>query len=289
MCPLWKWLLSPSQLKHFAMEIKDISRADILDILFEGRNKDYGAYDLRKTYNRRLTKALAATASVCLLLIGGYTWAGKGRVSKVAPVVVDDVTLATAVQEQPVIPPPPVPKPPVQVATIRSTTIRIVPDEQVKPQDVPPADIPDQVKIGTSTHDGDLSGDIVDAPSGNGVAPGVIELPKKPEEDNTIYTFVEIESSYPGGTNAWIRFLRKNYTVPEEAVDKNISGTVLVQFIVNKEGNVSDVKAVSGLEILSAEAVRAISKSGKWIPAIMNGRKVNSYKRQPIIVRLADQ
>ncbi|HVU57251.1 MAG TPA: energy transducer TonB, partial [Puia sp.] len=248
-------------------------------------------YDLRKTYNRRLTKALAATASLCLLLIGGYTWAGKGRVSNAPMLVIDDsVFLVDPVHEQPVLPPPPVPKPQVPVATIQSTTIRIVPDEQVRPQDVPPpSDIPDDVRIGTSTHDGELSGDIVEAPSGSGVTQGVIEPPKKPEEDETIYTTVEIESSYPGGTSAWIRFLKKNYTVPEEAIDKNISGTVIVQFIVNKEGNVSDVKAVSGPELLSAEAVCAISKSGKWTPAIMNGRKVNSYKRQPIVVRLTDQ
>ena len=184
------------------MQIQDISRADILDILFEGRNKDYGAYDLRKTYNRRLTKALTATASICLLLIGGYTWAGGSGSSKTAMPTVDDITLANAVHEQPVVPPPAVPKPQVQLATIKSATIRIVPDQQVKPEDVPPPnDATDQVKIGTANHDGELSGDIVEAPSsGNGVQ-NVIEAPKKAEDDKTVFWSVEIESSYPAGWN----------------------------------------------------------------------------------------
>ncbi|HVV03828.1 MAG TPA: energy transducer TonB [Puia sp.] len=266
------------------MQIQEISRADILDILFEGRNKDYGAYDLRKTYNRRLTKALAGMASICLLLIGGYTWAGKGHVSKIAPVVVDDVTLANALHEQPVTPPP-VPKPHLQVATIRDATIHIVPDQQVKPQDVPPPnDIPDEVKIGTATHDGELSGDIVEAPSSGNGTRNVIEQPKRSEEDTKVYETVEIESYYPGGVESWKRFLLKNFRVPDE-----VSGTVIVKFIVDKEGNVSDVEAISGPDELKTEAVRVIKKSGKWTPAIQNGRKVNSYKKQPIIVRLENE
>lgn len=266
------------------MQIQDISRADILDILFEGRNKDYGAYDLRKTYNRRLTKALTAMASICLLLIGGYTLAGGSRSSKTCTFVRDDsVMLIEPVKEQPVIPPP-VPKPQPQLATIKSTPPVIVPDQQVKPEDVPPPnDATDQVKIGTDTHGGELSGDIVEAPSSGTGVQNVIEAPKK-EEDETIYRSVEIESTYPGGLESWKRFLLRNFRVPDE-----VSGTVIVQFIVDKEGNVSDVKAISGPDALQAEAVRVIKKSGQWTPAIQNGRKVNSYKKQPIVVRLENE
>ena len=114
------------------MEANKILSADILDLVFEGRNKDYGAYDLRKTYNRRLAKALAATASICLLLIGGYTLAGGTRSARMAPMVTDEVNLATAVREQPVAPPPPAPRPQQQVATIRSTGHRTGPASQAR-------------------------------------------------------------------------------------------------------------------------------------------------------------
>ena len=63
----------------------------------------------------------------------------------------------------------------------------------------------------------------------------------------------------------------------------------MVEFIVNKEGNVSNVQALSGPEVLRQEAVRVIKKSGKWNPGIQNGRKVNSYKRQPIVIQLQNE
>jgi protein TonB len=168
---------------------------------------------------------------------------------------------------------------------MKSATIRIVPDQQVKPEDVPPPnDVVDHVQISTVTRDGDLSDNFVPTASGNGAAGNVIEQPKRPEEDVTVYETVEIESSYPGGLESWKRFLIKNFRVTDE-----VSGTVIVKFIVDKEGNVSDVEAISGPDELKAEAVRVIKKSGKWTPAIQNGRKVNSYKRQPIVVRLENE
>ncbi len=276
------------------MEIQEISRADILDILFEGRNKDYGAYQLRKTYNRRLARALAGMVSVCLLLIGGYTLAGKGR-SKVKLVEMSpDIILADApAKEKPIIPPPPVVRtPPPPVAMIRNTIPHVVPNDQVRPEDVPPTDdkLNEDVKIGPVNKDGSAFDGTVTGPPVAGTGAGtVIEAPKKQDDDETIFRSVEIESIYPAGMQAWLRFLSKNYRVPEEAISTETSGTVIVQFVVDKEGNVSDVQAVEGPEVLRAEAVRVIKKSGKWTPAIQNGRKVNSYKRQPIIVKLENE
>lgn len=270
------------------MDIQQIPRADLLDILFEGRNKDYGAYELRKAYNRRLTKAMAATAAVCLLLIGGYTLAGKIRPSKVYKPPVEDVILKKVVTETPVI--PPVIKIPQQqqVAMIRNTIPRVVPDPDVKPEDVPPPDESlNDVKIGNANVKGAADDGTVGPPSNGTAAVGVIEAPKKDDEE-TIFTRVEIESTYPAGMQAWLRFVSKTYRVPDEAINTGVDGTVVVQFIVDKEGNVSDVQAISGPEVLRAEAVRAIKKSGKWTPAVQNGRKVNSYKKQPITVRLDD-
>jgi len=267
------------------MEIQQIARADILDIIFEGRNKDYGAYDLRKTYNRRLTKAMAGMASICLLLIGGYTLAGGTGPSKAQMLVIDDSVTLAAAHEPPVVPPPPVPKPQVQVATRQDTPPLIVPDHQVRPEDVPPPnDSLDHVQMSTVTRDGDPSDGVVPTASGNGTVQNVIEPPKKQEDDETVIDVVEIESTYPGGPAAWTRFLTKNFRAPDE-----VSGTVIVKFIVDKEGNVSDVEAISGPEELRAEAVRVIKKSGKWTPAIQNGRKVNSYKRQPIRVEVRSE
>lgn len=109
--------------------------------------------------------------------------------------------------------------------------------------------------------------------------------PEKDYTDSIVFTKVEIEAEYPGGPAAWQRFLIKNLRYPQELLDDDIlTCTAVVQFIVDKEGNVSDVEAVSGPEAFSAESVRLIRKSGKWVPAVQGGRQVRSLKIQPIIV-----
>ena len=83
-----------------------------------------------------------------------------------------------------------------------------------------------------------------------------------------------------------MRYLGKSLKYPQEAIDNEVQGTIVVQFIVDKEGNVSDVEAVSGAQELRDEAIRVIKKSGKWTPAVQNGRQVKSYKKQPIVFKL---
>jgi protein TonB len=198
--------------------------------------------------------------------------------------------LSLAPDNPPPSPPPPQPvvkTPP--VATIRVTPPRVVPDDQVKPDEAPPEnkDIED-VKIGTANKDGVKDAGLDVAPPSDG-GKGLVVAPKK-EEDEVIFSKVEIESSYPGGMPAWARFLHKNLNYPEDAMERGIQGPVMVQFIVDKEGNVSDIEVVSGPTDggLREEAIRVIRKSGKWTPAIQNGRVVKSYKRQPVIFQMAE-
>jgi protein TonB len=130
---------------------------------------------------------------------------------------------------------------------------------------------------------------VVAPPASDGVAKGIVEKPKQDEEP-PIWTKVEIESTYPAGPEGWLRFLNKNLHYPEDAQNNEISGVVMVQFIVDEKGNVSNVQAVSGPESggLREEAVRVIKKSGNWTAAIQNGRQVKSYKRQPITFKMGD-
>jgi TonB family protein len=121
----------------------------------------------------------------------------------------------------------------------------------------------------------------------------------KEKENNTnekspndiVFTKVDVEASYPGGYQGWEDYLIKSFHYPQEAVNKEIKGTIVVQYIVDKEGNVSDVKAISGTKKggLREEAIRVIKNSGKWIPAMQNGHAVSAYKRQPIQFMLQDQ
>ena len=276
------------------MESNKILNADILDIIFEGRNKEYGAYQLRKTYNRRLLIALAAMAGIILFIFLAYLISnamGSDKDSK--KLVVQDVQLQEVKQEEkkepPPPPPPPKPEPP-KVEITKFTPPKIVKDEEVKEEEKPPeVEKLEETKIGTINQEGEKDQGIV-APPVSDEGKGVIEAPKKDETDyDKTFTKVEIESEYPGGASAWQRYLNKNLRYPQDAIDNEIQGTVIVQFIVDKAGVVSDVEAIAGPNELRDEAVRVIKKSGQWTPAVQNGRQVKSYKKQPIVFRLEAQ
>ena len=275
------------------MDVNKILSADILDIIFEGRNKEYGAYDLRKTYNSRLIKAIIGTAVVILLLFGGYMLSNLDGGNKKAAMVVQDVQLEEVTQKKDEPPPPPPPKiEPPKVEMAKFTPPKIVKDNEVKEEEKPPEQEKlEDTKIGTVNQEG-VKDEGITAPPVSDAGKGVVEAPKKDDEDyDKTFTKVEIESEYPGGAGAWLRYLNKNFRYPDDAVNNEIQGTVVVQFIVDKEGNVSDVQAISGPENggLREEAMRVIKKSGKWTPAVQNGRQVKSYKKQPIVFKLEAQ
>lgn len=272
------------------MESNKILQADILDILFEGKNKEYGAYELRKTYNGRLLKAIGVTATVILLIFVGGIVSGSGTKKVAVAPPVADVDISSLKKDDP--PPPVIPPPKIEQPQVRMTQFtppRIVPNDEVKPDEHPPVnDDLDNVKIGAVNKDGADDVGVVAPPSSDG-GKGVVEVPKKDPEPE-IWTKVEIESTYPTGPDGWLRFLNKNLHYPDDAQNREIQGVIMVQFIVDEKGNVSNVQAVSGPEEggLREEAVRVIKKSGLWTAAIQNGRQVKSYKRQPITFKMGD-
>ena len=275
------------------MEISTILTADILDILFDGRNKEYGAYDLRRTYKRRLTLSITVMLSVICLLFIGFAFAGKNKKlpPEFEPKVIELASITPPVQ--PVEPPPPPPPPkmpePPKVEILKFTPPKIVPDNEVKKDEMPETEKMVDTKIGNFNQDGVKDEGLVAPPIETGDK-GIIVAPQKEEEDwNKTFTKVEIESEYPGGPRAWQRFLRDNLRFPDEAADAGVEGFVVVQFIVDVEGNVSDVVAVSGPQELRAEAIRVIKRSGKWTPAIQNNNKVKSYKKQPLGFKLGSE
>jgi len=122
------------------------------------------------------------------------------------------------------------------------------------------------------------------------IAPPVEEDSISIKKDDSVAFFMcnlEEEAEYPGGFGAWQHFLSKTLKCPTDSMGNGISGIVVVQFIVNEDGNVTDVKAISGSEPLIKEAVRVIKKSNKWTPArrVSSGRNIKSYKKQPFIFR----
>ena len=268
------------------MEANKILSSDFLDLLFEDRNKAYGAYDLRKTYNRRITRALVITAALAILLIGGSLLASEIKKGKNKKFKQQEITLQDIKQEEKKdIPPPPPPPPktePPKVEMKQFTPPVIKKDEEVE-KPPPPQEELKEAKIDVVDQEG-IKDEGIATPTQIDEGKQIVEE-KKEEDENKIFDKVEIDAAFPGGDAAWRRFLERNLnaSTPSDNGASEGTYTVMVQFVVDKEGNISDVRALTnhgyGME---EEAVKVIRKGPKWTPAIQNGRNVKAYRRQPI-------
>ncbi len=276
------------------MEANKILNADLLDIIFEGKNKSYGAYELRKSYASRLKKAMAAMFIALAVILVGSVLANKVGDTGKEDIDVIDTQMAEIKKDEPVVipppPPPPVkPPPPPEINQVKFTPPKVVKDEEVKPEEKI-EEIKDDAAISTKTVETENKVQIVQAPvEDKGTV--VAEVPVA-DDEGKVFNKVEIEAAYPGGTAAWVKYLRNNLDA-NTPVDNGASEgtyTVIVRFIVSKDGSISDVVSETkhgfGME---AEAMKIIKKGPKWTPAQQNGRFVNAYRRQPITFVVQEQ
>lgn len=277
------------------MEANKILDADILDIIFDGKNKAYGAYQLRKTYNSRMGKAMIAVGVLLILVVGGVLLAGfiSAKNAKDELTVVDTKMAEVKKDEPPPPPPPPpppTPPPPPEIKQIQFTPPKIVKDEEVKKDEVIKELEPDAV-ISTKTVESDNTKQVVQAPVED-KGTQVVEVPVKAVEEDKVFTKVEIEAEYPGGTGAWKKFLERNLNGQVATDNSAPTGTytVVVRFIVAKDGSVSDITPETSVGYgMENEAVRAIKKAPRWTPAQQNGNVVKAYRRQPITFKVAEE
>ena len=272
------------------MEPNKILSASLIDVIFDGRNKEYGAYELRKNDSQRTKVALSATIAIVALVLTGTTLANSFKKESVQNNADPGIVL-TQVEElkPPEELPEPEKKPEVeQVKTEKLTFIAIMPDDEVK--DSPPSqeDLIDS-KIGLEKQEG-IVDDGISRPEeiDKGVGKGIIDdiVITQPDEP---FTTVEIDAKFNGN---WKAFLERNLN-GSVATDNNAPDgrySVVVQFVVDVEGNVSDIKTLTnhgyGLE---AEALRVLRKAAKWEPAIQNGKKVKAYRKQVIVFEVTGE
>ncbi|TAH09664.1 MAG: energy transducer TonB [Sphingobacteriia bacterium] len=275
------------------MDVNKILTADFLDLIFDGRNKEYGAYDLRKTYNKRITYALIGTFIICALLLVGSIIANTAKKSK-AEIIVQDVSLENVQQEKKPEPPPPPPPPkqePPKVEITKFTPPKIVKDEEVKEDDeIKEVEKLEDTKIGAINQEGAKDDGIVAPPVETGT--GVVEAPKVEEDYDKVFTVVQIAAEFPGGLPAWSKYLERNLNrdLPVENGAPPGKYTVVVSFIVSKDGSISDVVAENDPGYgTKAEAVRVITKGPKWKPAVQNGRNVIYRHKQSITFQVSEE
>ena len=278
-------------IKIFAMKPENYLTAGLLDIVFEGRNKNYGAYDLRVNYQNRLFKAISFTVALAALLVCLSVWAKKNKDSdKVFQI--KEVKYG-GVKTEIFLPPPPPPPPPTKATAAEINRIKFT-KPVITTEDVTEVieEITNETAISTETVKTDVIKQIVAAPIKE-IESGIIEMPALQQDETEKVLFsVEEEAEFPGGMTAWKKFLLKNLNAELPVENGAVSGqyTIIVKFIVSKEGLISEVKAENDPGFgMAAEAERVIRSGPRWLPAFHHDRNVNAYKRQPITFVVQEQ
>lgn len=268
------------------MQTSKILSAPLIDIIFDGRDKNYGAYELRKNYSKRINRALVITMTLAALICGGAILASSSKNTK-PRYKMDTITeLADLPDEKPLPEPERQPEPP-QAKTEPHLEITIVPDDEM--DKIPPtqSDL-DSVQIGAVRIDSGTIYTGIPEPKDPDDRKGIITPKKEPESDDPL-VFVEVDAKFNGN---WVAFLERNLNADVPVDNDAPVGrySVVIQFVVDREGAVSDINPLTnhgyGME---AEAVRVLKKAAKWEPAIQNGVKVKAYRKQVIVFVVNDE
>ena len=271
----------------------DLISNEWADIVFQGRNKVYGAYQLRRGTSKRNIVSMifvAAVAAVAYLGLAAYNSYQEAQKAKFEAEM--EASLLEAKKEAKVEKKTETPKvEQVQKVEKVKSSIAFTPpgikkDSEVKPEEEMKTQ--DELKE-TKTAIGafDVKGN---DEAGGTVLKAVEEIaapepPKHEEEQNKIFEVVEQQPQFPGGSvNGW---LADHIKYPVVAAENGISGRVVVQFVVERDGSVSQVRVVRGVDpSLDKEAQRVISSMPKWIPGKQNGQAVRSRFTVPVTFRL---
>lgn len=271
----------------------DLISNEWADIVFQGRNKVYGAYQLRRGTSKRnivsmiFVAAVAAVAYLGLAAYNSYQEAQKAKFEAEMEASLLDAKKEAKVEKKTETPKvEQVQKVEKVKSSIAFTPPVIKKDSEVKPEEEMKTQ--DELKE-TKTAIGafDVKGN---DEAGGTVLKAVEEIaapepPKQEEEQNKIFEVVEQQPQFPGGSvNGW---LADHIKYPVVAAENGISGRVVVQFVVERDGSVSQVRVVRGVDpSLDKEAQRVISSMPKWIPGKQNGQAVRSRFTVPVTFRL---
>ena len=276
----------------------DLTSREWSDIVFEGRNKAYGAYVLRTDSKPRHMKAFIYTVVGLIVIgIGAYSYLSVQAYIAEQAAITDQasqelVTFVDQAEEEPeeevqekVEMPEPEALPEEILNTVKVTELLIAKDEEVKKEDeIKTADELKETETAFGSTDFDQGTD--DRNVVREYKNEVIVEEKKPEPEK-VFTAVEQMPQFPGGDAALMKYLSNNINYPQIAMENGVQGRVIVQFVVTKNGTVGEVKVIRSVDRdLDKEAVRLCKSLPKFIPGKMNGQAVNVWYTLPITFKL---
>ena len=278
----------------------DLSSSEWIELIFEGKNKDYGAYALRKASARRHNRAMLVILIVLLavgllgLLANTVLQQADARPEDQIEQALIDYT-ADEQQEEEEDEEPEQQRVEEQqpealqeeiLNTVKATELAIVRDEEVQEEIKSQDDLKDtDTAVGTTDFDKGTDDLNVVREHKNEII--VEEKKPEPVEDNRVFDVVEQKPQFPGGEAALLKWVSEHIRYPAMAQENNIQGRVVVQFVVTKTGAVGEVKVVRGKDPdLDKEAVRVVKSLPKFVPGKMNGHAVNVWYTLPIQFKL---
>ncbi len=268
---------------------RELSNVTLDDIVFEHRNKAYGAYELRTGYTANLNRAFwIGVGCFLLMLLTNYIFARqKDKNLSDGGVVINVQKLPD--EELPVIEKPKEVEPPKEVEQIKTKTYvePIVVEETDNELPPPRQEELIDALISNKTQEGRVSESISETPPVE--APIAAVKAVEIEESNLPFTSVEENPSFMGGVKEMYKFLSQNLKYPPAAQRANIQGKVFLKFIVEKDGSITGVESMKGIGFgCDEEAVRVVKLMPKWIAGRQNGRNVRVIFTIPVFFKLDD-
>jgi protein TonB len=264
-----------------------------VDLVFEGKNQAYGAYQLRKSTGKRNLMSILIMFAIGVAIATFVAIKGVVENAMKQDVAIEaDVELAKLAEKKEAKvekkEEPKVDK--IEVERVKSS-VKFVPpvikkDEEVKPED----ELKSQEELSkTNTAIGafDVKGN--DEAAGEVLkAKEVIAQPEPPKEEETkVFDVVEQMPSFPGGPAALMQYLSSNIKYPVVAEENGVQGRVVCTFVVEKDGSITDVRVIKSVDpSLDKEAMRVVKSMPKWIPGKQNGSAVRVKYTVPVTFRL---
>jgi protein TonB len=253
--------------------------AQMDEIIFEHRNKAYGAYLLRKLYRKHLSRALLIAVGILVAglaypLAAGY-YAGKHAKFAGNEGITEFMSLPDAHDE--VVPPPPPPPPAKDMeAKVKFVAPEVTTDEVGEDDGIPNQD-------DLNKYSENIPVDVA-AETPAEKQPVVIDVPEAQKE---VFTIVEEMPSFQGGEGERQKFLASNIAYPLQATEIGIQGTVYVKFVVDSKGNITDAVVLRGIGGgCDEEALRVVNMMPQWHPGKQNGKAVRVLYNMAIVFKL---
>ena len=276
-----------------------MSKVDLIDnswvdLVFEGKNKEYGAYVLRKETGKRNVKAMAVVFATILAIF--LFFIAKVAIQNAMPkkvAVTTDVELSSLAQKKEAKVER---KEPVKVemeqqkviekvkSSVKFTAPEIKKDDEVKPEDELKSQ-DELAKTTTAIGSFDVKGN--DEAEGEVLKAKEIIAEEKPKEEEKPLDIAEVMPSFPGGDAELMKWLSKNIKYPAIAEENGVQGRVIVRFAVGKDGAIHDPKVPRSVDpSLDKEALRVVKAMPRWIPGKQNGVAVAVYFTLPVTFQL---